>query len=277
MSFLTVLYCENEIIEVNMPQGGAVTVGSGREDTVRIPRQGLTAAHLTLTPMETGVHVSSLAPVKMRNSSATNLVVAVGDVARVAERVSLTVVEKRQILRETVRLAGQSAVTVGRSGKSDICLSGAQVSSNHAVFRKQGANWMIEDQGSRNGTYVNGKLIRSAALKDGDVVFIAGWKLVFQGGNLRFENAPDAASFSSKLSGAARPGGSSVPDAPYPFFQRSPRIRPQAGTAEVEILSPPSTGTKPAISWLSVLLPPVLMATVMIAVATAGGNLSSLS
>ena len=47
------------------------------------------------------------------------------------------------------------------------------VSGSHGNIVKDGADWVIEDVGSTNGTYVNGARIQRQALKKGDRVKIA--------------------------------------------------------------------------------------------------------
>ena len=47
------------------------------------------------------------------------------------------------------------------------------VSGSHGNIVKSGADWVIEDSGSTNGTYVNGARIQRQALKKGDRVRIA--------------------------------------------------------------------------------------------------------
>jgi S-DNA-T family DNA segregation ATPase FtsK/SpoIIIE len=54
----------------------------------------------------------------------------------------------------------------------------------------------------------------------------------------------------------------------YPLFQRSPRLLPQMPKGEVEILNPPAAQTKPVISWLTLLLPPLMMACLSIVMAS---------
>ena len=47
------------------------------------------------------------------------------------------------------------------------------VSGSHGNIVKSGADWVIEDSGSTNGTYVNGARIQRQVLKKGDRVRIA--------------------------------------------------------------------------------------------------------
>lgn len=72
-------------------------------------------------------------------------------------------------------------LSIGRSPEDDICLSeGSGVSRNHASVLVLDGEVVIEDLGSRNGTYVNRKLIRGSrqtTLKFGDVIAIGRYRL----------------------------------------------------------------------------------------------------
>ena len=268
MSWLIAVYCGNEIREAPLENGGAISIGSGNGDSIYIEKRGsgLEKAHLTLSGVDAGVHMSALAPVKIGDSDTTNRMLTVNNIARVTQQVSLAVFQ-RQKGHVSVSLSGQNELTIGRSGRCDIILPGSLVSSNHAVLRRKKANWELIDQGSRNGTFVNGKRVESTVLKENAVVFISGWILRYRNGELHFENMAGNPGFAPKLNSEARAsGGADSEAASYPYFQRSPRFRAEAVSHEVEIQSPPGTGSKPNISWLSVLLPPFLMVVVMFVV-----------
>jgi hypothetical protein len=69
--------------------------------------------------------------------------------------------------------------TIGRSPDCDIFLDDVTVSRQHAVLRRNGDNFVIEDQGSLNGTFVNRSRIESAELTDGDEVQVGKYRLTF--------------------------------------------------------------------------------------------------
>jgi hypothetical protein len=63
-------------------------------------------------------------------------------------------------------------LTIGRE-KQDLLLADPEVSRNHAVVRAVGSELVIEDVGSSNGTWVNGRRIGSPTkLVDGDEIVV---------------------------------------------------------------------------------------------------------
>jgi len=70
---------------------------------------------------------------------------------------------------------------IGREEDCDIVLPSRQVSRNHARIRRSGGRHILEDLGSKNGTFVNGReLTEPYTLQDGDEIQIAlSFKLFF--------------------------------------------------------------------------------------------------
>lgn len=69
-------------------------------------------------------------------------------------------------------------LVIGRGADCDIQLDDESISRRHIqVFTLMG-DAFLEDLGSRNGTYVNGKLSQKCALSDGDVIQIGQQELV---------------------------------------------------------------------------------------------------
>ena len=73
-----------------------------------------------------------------------------------------------------VSITVHGPIIVGRSPEADIVIGAGFVSGRHARFQLMGQNLFVEDLGSRNGTYVNGRLITEpTALHNRDVVSVA--------------------------------------------------------------------------------------------------------
>jgi len=70
-------------------------------------------------------------------------------------------------------------VTIGRKPDNDIQIDNLAVSGKHALIITILDDSFLEDLGSTNGTYVNGKLIKKHALKDGDVIAIGKHELKY--------------------------------------------------------------------------------------------------
>lgn len=71
-------------------------------------------------------------------------------------------------------LDGVDALVVGRLPDCDLLLDDPTVSKHHAVLRWDAASEQasLQDQGSTNGSYVNGRLVfrREVSLRDGDLL-----------------------------------------------------------------------------------------------------------
>jgi DNA-binding response OmpR family regulator len=65
-------------------------------------------------------------------------------------------------------------ITIGRGPDCDIILADRVVSRHHTCIRKQEGEYFIQDENSKNGTFVNGKPVTAAQrLIDGDEIQIA--------------------------------------------------------------------------------------------------------
>lgn len=73
----------------------------------------------------------------------------------------------------TYDLSG-AEVVIGRNPTTDITLLDEGISREHALvlLDEDGSGYVIEDLQSTNGTKVNGKRVRSAALVEGDQIQI---------------------------------------------------------------------------------------------------------
>ncbi len=70
-------------------------------------------------------------------------------------------------------------MTIGRKPDNDVQIENLAVSGKHALIITILDDSFLEDLGSTNGTYVNGKLIKKHALRDGDVVGIGKHELKY--------------------------------------------------------------------------------------------------
>jgi pSer/pThr/pTyr-binding forkhead associated (FHA) protein len=71
--------------------------------------------------------------------------------------------------------------TLGRRPYNDIVIDNLAVSGEHAILQMAGAEVMLEDLNSTNGTYLNGKAIKKQQLQNGDSIEIGKYKIKFVG------------------------------------------------------------------------------------------------
>jgi pSer/pThr/pTyr-binding forkhead associated (FHA) protein len=70
--------------------------------------------------------------------------------------------------RVTFRIADGAVKTIGRSTGAEFMVETALVSRLHCQISAAGGTLHVKDLGSTNGTFVNGRRIRSAELQEGD-------------------------------------------------------------------------------------------------------------
>jgi hypothetical protein len=67
---------------------------------------------------------------------------------------------------------GEEAMRIGRGLAADLHLDESSVSRRHAILVSRPGGARILDDRSANGTYVNGRRVQQADLRDGDVIVL---------------------------------------------------------------------------------------------------------
>ncbi len=73
--------------------------------------------------------------------------------------------------------------TIGRKPGNDIPIDNLSVSGRHAQVITILEDSFLEDLGSTNGTYVNGKLVKKHALENGDNITLGKYQITYQSGS----------------------------------------------------------------------------------------------
>jgi pSer/pThr/pTyr-binding forkhead associated (FHA) protein len=71
-------------------------------------------------------------------------------------------------------------VIVGRAPESDIYIDQQVISRKHAIIKKEGGVWTVENAGGKNGLFVNGVFTNFQVLKNGDRVEVGRSVITFQ-------------------------------------------------------------------------------------------------
>jgi hypothetical protein len=83
-----------------------------------------------------------------------------------------------RVIRETAVTLGQPC-TIGRLPDNTIVIDNSAVSSHHVRVAREGPQFVVEDLGSTNGTFVNGQKITKKPLRHGDTILVGKHKLFF--------------------------------------------------------------------------------------------------
>lgn len=69
--------------------------------------------------------------------------------------------------------------SVGRVDERDICIKDPTISTYHCRFIRDGNTYIVEDQGSTNGTRVNNVPIMSQTLQNSDIIQVGGVEILY--------------------------------------------------------------------------------------------------
>lgn len=139
-------------------------------------------------------------------------------------------------------------INLGRDITNTIAINDREVSRHHLRFTRSGDTYMIEDLGSTNGTFINGKrLSGSTLLKNGDMIGLGetvtlGFEVARPGSANPYQAPPAAASPYQPAQPAAAPP---VPPVnPYQAPSAAP-AQPIQPAAPVNPYQPPSVLPQP--------------------------------
>jgi membrane associated rhomboid family serine protease len=125
---------------------------------------------------------------------------------------------------EAFALAGDTPIEIGKLQEHPLSLLGSRVSRTHCRLLKQNGHWLIEDNKSTNGLFVNGKRVTTRqALASGDVLTVGDFELEYH------DSAPAAAADETEEVEEASGGVDldSIDDA-YDFVEEPAIVRPVA-------------------------------------------------
>lgn len=194
------------------------------------------------------------------------------------------VTEDRQLFTK-YEVLGNIVLSIGRVPGKDIWYESKTVSSNHASLSHDNNKWYIQDEGSANGTFVNGIKVRAAELAIGDVVYITGLKIII-GNSFIAVNNPDGKvritdriyKLKKQIIEPFNEDEEYELDEPEHFY-RSPRFKRDIKTAQFKIDSPPASPVDEEMPWVLVFgssMAMGMMSLVTLANAIINNNITSM-
>jgi len=90
----------------------------------------------------------------------------------------LVIKSKDKVVKEII--LSKDTFSIGRLAENDLELNDHLVSRHHTKLIKQGTDYLIQDLGSANGTFLNKKKVKVEKLKDGDEIQIGQTTIIFK-------------------------------------------------------------------------------------------------
>jgi ABC-type multidrug transport system ATPase subunit/ABC-type multidrug transport system permease subunit len=187
----TVLHAGERIVLMT----GTLTIGRLADNDLTIPREGVSRHHARIEAAQGGYWIADLGS---RNGTKLNgerfrgesrwlangdTIEVGGDLLRflAGEETRVGVGPQQPVIgTQVVQLVGDH-LTLGRDRSNDVVLEDPNVSRFHAEVERVGDRVAVRDLSSRNGTRVNGELVREAVLAPGSEVGIGPYRLIFDG------------------------------------------------------------------------------------------------
>lgn len=193
MSDLRVTYADRAEV---FPPDQVVSVGRSVDATFQISDPSISRIHfkvvfdsasstweLTDAGSANGVWVNGVQVTSVRVSAPLEIRLGNDPLAAVVS-VAPAAAKVREVLPQQAHFAND--VIIGKAAEADFILTDVLVSRKHARLMNVGGSLVIEDLGSTNGTYVNGKLIRTSPVHEGDVITVGNTDLTIRDGVLDY-------------------------------------------------------------------------------------------
>ena len=234
MNYNVRVYIGDIIKDIKLsPNKGLITIGSSDADTLKINNSDIIPNHLAFT-IANGIWVCTN---KVTGESKT---VSDGDifVLSMHNKIAATVYSD-DIIPQRIKLKTGSTVTIGRDFECMFHLPDRSVGRKHAIVVTDELGSTIKDQKSLNGTYVNNRKITEVPLKNGDIISIGKFNILYS--NIELKLCVETPGYKKQ-----NDTNSKTPH--YPVFNLSPRLRHQTPSDVIEIQAPPNIGNMPMVN-----------------------------
>lgn len=176
-------------------------------------------------------------------------------------------------------------LTIGRKTNNSIVINNNYVSSNHAKLSFTNGKWNIIDNDSSNGTFVNGRRVKSGTLNFGDIIYIMGTIIIVGNSMIAINNPDHCVSVNTNSLFEFVPQRIDTTDNDFDFeeikdeyFFRSPRFKRDIETAVFKIDAPPQNQLGEEMPIMMAIGPSMTMGMASMATAVFGvmqGNILS--
>ena len=182
MNFIIILLNNNRLYQAKAERNQTVSFGSGKKDVVFVKNFDSSQISVKINFDSFSVNARKHYGIEQKNVPMDSFV-TINRENNIFLYVTMAAAKAAEF-----RLPFNCCLSVGRSSNNDIVINFPFISSEQLKFRNEAGVLRIEDCGSRNGTYLNGKRIDIARMNSGDVLSIMSVNIILKNGSLQFEN-----------------------------------------------------------------------------------------
>ena len=238
MGFSVVLLHKDNLYSAQLNFGQDFTFGSNKKADIIIPE--FTAEHIRLKWKNNSISINAKKTYNFETDAAPlNTIIVLDKINKTAIYLSAQQDETPQ----SVKLPFNAVLTAGRGKKNNIIINAPFLSSSHFTLKVENGNVRIEDKGSTNGTFLNGKRISVAKVKSGDIISILSIQIKLENGVLYFYNTGNCLTINNINPTDAMLTHTDA-KANTLTYRRSPRIQEQLPNTDIILASAPTKGQK---------------------------------
>ena len=243
------IFYQDSYRDLPVNQVNNTTVGSDPGDTVCLPCPSLKPGHLLLRRESGRVSLKSRESVMFQGAAVKSAVLTPGSAVGVSreDNVSIFGCSDEPERPLAVRVDDLNEVSVGSADFNTIVIHSRFVSKKHLTLVRQGTSFLLRDERSTNGSYVNGRRVRQKELRGGEEIVLGDVRMRLAGWDLEIWYAGEVKVRGRKGAGQNQNGAV--------MFTRSPRLKLEPPKKLVEIEAPPPQEKKPEVNWLQTLIP----------------------
>lgn len=233
-----VLLHNDSIYHAPIGMGEEVSIGSHKKDQIFV--DGFSAGQIVVKWKKTGFSVNAKRAYNF-DRDAVPL-----DTIVVLDKPTKTVIYLSSLTApagEALKLPYTCILKCGRSEENDIAIRLPFVSGVHFILKNEAGNVRVEDQGSTNGLFLNGKRIHIAKMRSGDELSILSVKIRLYNGALYFENVGSKLHIGELADGVNDISHSGDNGAKL-LYRRSPRTQDQLPHEDIILASAPTKAQK---------------------------------
>lgn len=183
MNVSVVLLKNDHLYHASADRGTEISFGSGKKDIIQVNDFGSSQIVVKINFDSFNVQAKKHYGIEKKNVPFDNFIVLDKEAKTYLFVNALSSSKKTNIV-----LPFDCVIRIGRSSENDVVLSFPFVTSNHLIIKSESGKVRVEDQGTRNGTYLNGKRISIAQMKSGDTLSILSIQIRLVNGVLIIEN-----------------------------------------------------------------------------------------